>query len=325
MATARSNFPIREKLKGSSNFQYWYGLTSAYFRAYDLFDVAIGKKKKPEHLSAEEKADWVKKDCLVQRIISTNIDTKLLVHLMSCKSGKEMYDKLKMLYGRDEKETDDLMEKFFKLSYTTKAGMVEFFRKLERTVSRLKYKDIDISDTVVINRVLSALPPCYEDFIKEWEATKPSEKILLNLKTQLISNDTWNKYTESDEPERRVNPDGTAAFACLVCDNPYHHGNYCLKNYVNRKSKAHFVNGVLVYGKPDYFDSADAKAKEIEPVIAHPRCTICKKDNHGVKNCFFRPKRPSRRNEFSDGVFSLFFDDYDQSFRVTVSRSYPSL
>ncbi|KAF6207724.1 hypothetical protein GE061_016172 [Apolygus lucorum] len=194
------NIPIGEKLKGSSNFQYWYGLTCGIFHVYDLYDVAIGRKK-PEHLSAEEKADW----------------------------------------------------------------------------------------------------------------------------TRLIANDTWNKYTETEEPERRVNPDGSAAFACLVCDNAYHHGNYCLKNYVNRKSKAHFVNGVLVYGKPNYFESADAKAKEIEPVIAHPRCTICKKDNHGVKNCFFRPKRPSQRNELSGGVFSMFFDDYDQSFRVTVNRSYPSL
>lgn len=70
------------------------------------------KKSRPN--SGTEQGTWVKGDYKAQRIIATSISPKLTTHLLNCKTSKEMWDKLHIVFEqKSETNVLFLLQKFY--------------------------------------------------------------------------------------------------------------------------------------------------------------------------------------------------------------------
>jgi len=69
--------------------------------------------QKPADTEVKNFAEYKKKDAKVKRYLTGTCDKIVLVHLMTLNSGKDIYDKLKSLFDRDnEQEKCLLFNKF---------------------------------------------------------------------------------------------------------------------------------------------------------------------------------------------------------------------
>lgn len=79
-----------EKLSGSENFQVWKFQVEIMLRAHDFLSIV---QEAPLDTDI-----WKKKDANTQRIIVLSLDKKPLMHVMNCKTAREMWTKLSNIY-----------------------------------------------------------------------------------------------------------------------------------------------------------------------------------------------------------------------------------
>ena len=106
--------------------------------------------------------------------------------LVSCKILKEMLNRLEALYGCKLEEALHALEKqFFAATFDVKNGVVEHITKLENLAREKTALGEQISDWMVINKVLDTLPDEYCHFHSAWDSVDKEKKTINNLMAQL--------------------------------------------------------------------------------------------------------------------------------------------
>ncbi|KMQ84228.1 copia protein [Lasius niger] len=68
------------------------------------------------------------------------------------------------------------MQGFFDFTFNKESDVATNISKLQNVVHRLKALNQDISDEMVIAKILSILPEYYRHFVSAWESTMDKEK-----------------------------------------------------------------------------------------------------------------------------------------------------
>ncbi|XP_046144129.1 uncharacterized protein LOC123988365 [Osmia bicornis bicornis] len=120
-----------------------------------------------------------------------------------------MWQKLCSVYDLKSEESLCLTQKkFFDFKWDTTIGVASNFSKIEQLTGKMKTLGGKISDSMVISRILSTLPPVYHHFHSAWDSTESAKRTLENLMTRLM--------TEESRIEKDATQDTTVALLSKV-------------------------------------------------------------------------------------------------------------
>ncbi|KAL0878995.1 hypothetical protein ABMA27_003975 [Loxostege sticticalis] len=206
-----------------------------------------------ETTNENEKKDVVsdtKRDAQVQKIICQTIDKKHIPLIMSCKSARAMFEKLKFIFEKSsEQQKCNLLSEFYKYRFDTKNDVTSHISHLQNLSQKLNSLGENITDQMIISKILSSLPQKFNYFITAWESSPSSEKTLNNLTARLMTEEQRNNKEENVTTAYKA----YNKKQCNICKKNNHLEKDCY--YKNKQ-----------------------------------QCKICKKTNHKEKDCYFKNK-----------------------------------
>lgn len=109
-----------DKLKDADGYPLWKFQIEIYLEAGDLLEI-IQQEPTAGQLQT---TDWKKKDAKAKRTIST-LEKHSLIHIVTCTTSYEMWQKLKNIYERDSQHQKcALMQEFFEYKKKSDSDMV---------------------------------------------------------------------------------------------------------------------------------------------------------------------------------------------------------
>ena len=97
--------------------------------------------------------------------IASSISYVEFADLKECKNSKEMWDKLKVIYGGDDNvltaKSESLRGKFDEMTMTEGKNIVQYCTRIKEVVNVIIGSNGKIEDEIIINKVLRNLLPIY--------------------------------------------------------------------------------------------------------------------------------------------------------------------
>lgn len=250
-----------EILEGPENFSLWKFQLKITLNAAESFDALT-------YDDVPKTEDTKKKDAKAQKAIATSISKRNQQIIMSCETAAAMYKKLCSMY---EGDTDQLKEELLKeyFNFRMESDIAKGISDLENIKVRLKSVGHEITDTEMVQRILSALPESYQYFIPSWQSAARDERTVANLITRLMAlersktrknpeNDIVAFKTTKKEGHQNFSKNGNEPYKCFTCGSTSHFKRSCPQNGT--------------------------------------RCRYCKKTNHRSEKCFFRDQHENKDN-----------------------------
>jgi len=277
-----------EKLTSIEDYPLWKFQIEILFKANNLYEVVTSNRPEPTD-------KWKKDDAIAQKVLITTIDKRPLLHLLDCKTGYEMWTKIKTIYERDnEQQKCNLLQNFYSMMYDKSSDVVTYISKLKNLANRLKVLKVELDDNMIISKILVTLPDEYRHFASAWESTEMDSKTLENLTARLIAEEMRIKARISDEKEVAFK---TTSKKCFKCNKVGHFSKDCrVKTNQNNKYVRCFRCNKIGHIEKSCREKPQSKNTD--------SCSICKKTNHTDKNCFFRKDR-NKKTEKEEKVSFL--------------------
>lgn len=179
-----------QKLQEESQWSTWKFQVKITLIAAEVYEVVTGDDVKPvvaENADQTGLKAWKKTDAKAQRIIGTSVGNSQITHIKNCSNAKEMWDKLHSVFER-KNETSLLLlhQKFFSFAKEHDENIVSYIARLEELVQRLSDLDEQISDGMVITKIIMSLPVEYSSFSSAWESVPKPQRTLDNLRARLM-------------------------------------------------------------------------------------------------------------------------------------------
>jgi hypothetical protein len=186
------------KLKGIENWAVWKFQTRVILQSSDAWSIVDGSSAIPvqgqtidETTFNRTLAAWKKNDSIAQRIIATTVEEKPLLHILNCKSAKDMWDKLIQVYEqKSETSIHMLMQQWYNLQMKSDDDIAIYVARLEDLAHRLEIMGEKIPDQMLITKLLMTLPPTYKYIISAWESTSSDQRTLANLISRLTAEES---------------------------------------------------------------------------------------------------------------------------------------
>lgn len=132
--------------------------------ASELIDYVDGTEARPEaganvQNSATLISNWKRKDAKARRAISTTCCKQPLLQIMNCETAAEMWSTLKSTYEQASKSnTLFLQQRYYGFTKGSEDDIATFISKLMEIVQQLRDQKESISDSMVMTKILMALP-----------------------------------------------------------------------------------------------------------------------------------------------------------------------
>lgn len=179
------NFAKIEKLNEQSDWSTWKFQVKIALLAQRVYSVVTGEESCPDEEG--KKLAWEQKDFMAQQIISLTIGKKNITHVCNCRTSKEMWDKLHVIFEKTSPcSVVMLYEKFFSYSKKPNVNVTTFISEIEELNAQLRNAGEILSPNLLMTKIIRALPPEYSSFRSAWESTEKSERTLENLRARLV-------------------------------------------------------------------------------------------------------------------------------------------
>jgi len=267
-----------QKLTNKNTYPMWFFEVKILFRAKQLWDIVEGTSKLADCENDESKIDkWKTKDAAAQHVILRTVDKSVKVHLMTCDSAKDMFNTLTRIYKKDSsQEKCLLLQEFYNYTFEKSKDIQTNISQIQNLVFKLKVLEEEISDSMLISKIMTVLPEKYKHFSSAWDSTSKDDKTIENLISRLCQEEDKIKMGSKEETpvtfraNMKENKDYNG-ITCFGCGQKGHIKSQCKKNtekYCSRcKKNNHTENQCFNKNKA---------------------CIYCKKTNHKEENCFFR-------------------------------------
>lgn len=200
-----------EKLQSTEQWPIYKFRIRVLMKASDLWEIVSGEVRKPVAeaqgtRAMQDKFDeslktWNKKDSKAQTLIVTSVGQEPLLHIMNCVTSRDMWLKLNNVYEQKSKASIQLLRQtFYSFNKSSEDSMSVHISKLRNIVQQLKNMGENISDSMVVSKMLMTLPTEFNHFYSAWwESTSADQRTLSNLTSRLVMEERRLKSNLSNE------------------------------------------------------------------------------------------------------------------------------
>lgn len=174
------------------NFKQWKFQIKCALRAKGL-DIT---RKRPE----SNPEQWDKDDGMAMYIITSAMDLHQVAMVENCETASEVMMKLESIFEqKSELNKMIIHERFYQYKMATSDTIAQHIAKIESLAKDLKESGEKISDTAVITKILSTLPPKYRALRQAWLSLDPKQQTIVNLTARLLDEETSLSVENEDE------------------------------------------------------------------------------------------------------------------------------
>lgn len=266
-----SNFYQIDKLD-ESNYEVWKIQMRSVLIHGSLWDFVSGKAVKPEKKDAENYAAYVAKDEKALASILLSVKSNQLLHVKSCKTSKEAWDKLIAVYqSKGPARRVSLFKQLVYLRMPEGGTMQQHLNNFFEVSDRIIEADIKLPEDVFTIILLGSLPKEYDNFVIAIESRDELPKMDI-LKNKLLEESLRREGQSKDTDETAFVMKGTKT-------NKYQKNNW-------KKQQQQSDN----HQNPRVFNNR--------------KCFNCGKRGHFIAECRF-PKRSQDENKSSSAFVML--------------------
>lgn len=178
-----------EKLIEAKQWSLWKFQMRIILKSLDAFGIVNGESQRPAEIEANAIAvqSWDDRDIKAQRAFIQTIGQRPSMHLIKCKNSHEMWKKLHDVFEqKSETGIHFLQHKFYNAAIEPDQDISTFIVNLEEVVQESSDLGENISDSMVVTKILNSLPSSFSHFHSAWDSTEEAKKTLDNLRTRLI-------------------------------------------------------------------------------------------------------------------------------------------
>ncbi|GBP10776.1 Copia protein [Eumeta japonica] len=195
-------------------FEVWCFQVKALLESINAWGIVEGAELRPADNVSGLQKDFDLRSGKAKRILISSLEPAELKNILNCDTPKRIFDKLCSLYQqKDETQLQFLMQKFFKLEFS--CNMKDFLADVESLLAQIKAQGEDISETMIINKIISSLPEAYSNFSTAWESTAANERNLNNLTSRLLKEEI--KLNEKNGLNVSNNSAFRSSLQCYKC------------------------------------------------------------------------------------------------------------
>lgn len=244
------------RLKDEKDWVLWKFQISILLKFQEVYDYVTGEEKKPTNESESDYRTKLEKynksDIKAQRAISSTIEKDALLHIVNCKTAAEMWAKLKSVYEqKSETSVHYLQQKFFTFEKDPADSIATFVSKLQELVQQLCDLGEQVSDKMLITKILLSLPPSLNYFKSAWESTADDKKTLNELCARLMMEENraseasgstsdgalLAKYRKIDGKSADFEDSRRSVQRCYICGSTEHYKRDCKFNKRKKEYK----------------------------------------------------------------------------------------
>ena len=180
-----------DKLIGEENWTTWKHQVQVILEEQELWEVVEkGLNGGEGALEAVKKTKFIaerKKDVTARRIIATSCCQKPIIHILACKTAKEMWEALHEVYEiQDYLSILALNEEFVSAELKVSEKISVYVARVQEMARKLKSYGNPIPDQMLVAVILRGLGCKYRHFRTIWESAPRDERTLKILKARLM-------------------------------------------------------------------------------------------------------------------------------------------
>uniref|UniRef100_A0A1Y1LCN3 Endonuclease n=1 Tax=Photinus pyralis TaxID=7054 RepID=A0A1Y1LCN3_PHOPY len=213
------------KLEGATNWNVWKFQLRVLLKGQGLFEVVDGTVQKPENV--EEKKKWIEKDAKAQSIIVNRLSESAMLHVITCESACEMWKQLLSIYEKRSTVSVHLVQqRFFAFKYGGESMSVHV-AKLQEISNELKQLGQEVSEQMLMTKLLMSLPQEYKYFVSAWESVAEDNQKLDELIGRLLMEEDRMKNQEECTTSALAAKSRKKEFRCHHCGKEGHIKKFC--------------------------------------------------------------------------------------------------
>lgn len=198
-------------------------------------------------------------DQKARALILTSIEAEFVKATISCRTAREVWERLIELYEEDTSANKIVLQKdFYDIIMSPGMSVKEYIAKTEYIAGQLKDMGQPISDELIISKIVSGLSSDFKHFFSAWMGTPESERTIKNLSSRL----------RAEENQMRPEREESTAL------------------HVNASHKSRYTKQGDTDGRPD-------KRKDKKNL----KCYYCHKLGHFKRDCRKRKAREGRSDD----------------------------
>lgn len=274
------------KLDGSNYSMWKFGITFL-LQAKELTGFVLGTEDEPDkETKLNDWKTWMKKSSQAAVILLSSVEKKLHPNLINCSTPQEIWDKIKVLYGDTSVDAkQSAWEQFYAFKMTDSQSIALQIEKLESICKKLEDAGEKPSDTAVVSKLLSSLPPKFSVFRMAWDCTPEAERKKVNLIARLIREDKRLSGNEENVTELAFQVQKTSL--------------------ETRSTK-------------------EQRKRNIQDLKKRTKCAICKEKGHWARECP-KKKNGSEAAAYVSDVIASFSSTCDEDSEVWIADSGASM
>lgn len=253
-----------DKLVGESNWITWKFHIQLILEEKELWDLVTDGLELEETAVDKKNVATRKKDATAKRLIGMSVGESAAIHILACKSAKEMWEALHEVYElKNEMSILALNEKFLSARKEQDENMSSYVARVQEMARKLALFNNPVPDQMLMANILRGLGKQYQHFATSWESAPISERTLGNLKARLMIEEdrldlkgseetglalaaTKQKLPSSDGHEQEDDRDWKKKVKCFFCKKTGHIRRDCKfrdRGYESGALIAHSHNG----------------------------------------------------------------------------------
>lgn len=128
------------------------------------------------------------------------MDLNQIALIENCESALEVMTKLESIYEQKSEMTKMMIhERFYQYKMSPTDSIAQHIARIESLAKQLKESGEVISETAIVTKILSTLPPKYRSVRQAWMSLDPKNQTIINLTARLLDEEASLNVEEDNE------------------------------------------------------------------------------------------------------------------------------